>query len=412
MLLASWIAPMDAPMVHHGAVLFDHGRIIAIGPQTTLRTDHADAVNVGDSLVLPGLVNAHAHLELSNCTPGAPPAGGFGAWLRQRIQYMSADPEKLADTITHAVSIGIEQCLRFGITTVGDITRQPHLTRPLLSRSPLNIISCGEIQSLGQRRMLLDQRLFIALDPTHATARLSIGLSPHAPYTVEPAAYQRCLQLARQHNLPLATHLAESPDEAEFLAHHTGPFRELWESLNAWDDQVPHFDGGPIRFAQSLGLLDHPTLLAHVNYCDNEELSILAAGRASVVYCPRTHTYFNHPPHRWRDMLARGINVALGTDSCASSPDLNLVDDLRLLHHIAPDVPVQTLWEMATVRAARALQLDQQVGSITAGKAADFAIFPVKTDDPLREVLEGNPLPSQIWIGGGRIPLTGPEADL
>src|SRR5207302_10539659 len=113
--------------------------------------------------------------------------------------------------------------------------------------------------------------------------------------------------------------------------------------------------------ANAIGLLDYPTVLAHVNYCDDVDLDLLARGRAGVVYTPRTHAYFGHPPHRWRDMLARGINVAVGTDSCASSPDLNLVDDLRLLHRLAPEVPAQTLWEMATIRGARAIGRELQV---------------------------------------------------
>ena len=94
-----------------------------------------------------------------------------------------------------------------------------------------------------------------------------------------------------------------------------GRCRRIWDRKGRWDDSVPYFDGGPIRLAKSLGLLDFPTLLAHVNYCDDSELALLAAGRSSIVWCPRTHDYFGHPPHRWRDMLAAGINVAIGTDS-------------------------------------------------------------------------------------------------
>jgi len=147
-------------------------------------------------------------------------------------------------------------------------------------------------------------------------------------------------------------------------------------------------------------LLDYPTLLAHVNYCDDEELSILASGKASVVYCPRTHEYFGHQPHRWREMLAREINVAVGTDSCASSPDLNIVDELRLLHKIAPEVHVLQLWQMATIRAARAVQLQNEVGSLSIGKRADMIAFPADGDDPLTRILESDCLPSQARIGG------------
>jgi cytosine/adenosine deaminase-related metal-dependent hydrolase len=153
-----------------------------------------------------------------------------------------------------------------------------------------------------------------------------------------------------------------------------------------------------------LGLLHHePTVLAHVNHVDDEELAILAGGRASVVYCPRTHAYFGHPPHRFEDMLAAGINVALGTDSAASSPDLNLMDDLRLIHCNYPGVPVETLFEMATIRGARALDMADRIGSIEPGKSADFCVFKVKTGEPLRELMETDVLPDQVWIGGQQV---------
>jgi cytosine/adenosine deaminase-related metal-dependent hydrolase len=258
---------------------------------------------------------------------------------------------------------------------------------------------------MGQRRTLLEERLAGALEPVDQGSRWRIGISPHAPYSVEADGYRRCLHTAVERGLPITTHLAETPDEAAFLSDHSGPLRELWDWLGGWDEQIPRFTGGPIRFAQSLGLLDYArTSLAHVNYCDDDELAILAAGEASVVYCPRTHAYFGHPPHRWREMLARDLNVAVGTDSCASSPDLNLVDDLRLLHKIAPDLPAQTLWEMATIRAARAIGMHDQVGSLESGKAADIVVFPVTGAEPLMGLLQSSSMPVQLWVSGRRVP--------
>ena len=181
--------------------------------------------------------------------------------------------------------------------------------------------------------------------------------------------------------------------------------RQMWERLGHWEEFAGTFaEGGAIAFAKSMGLLDHPTLLAHVNHCDDGELRLLAGGRASVVYCPRTHRYFGHPTHRWREMLAAGVNVAVGTDSCASSPDLNLVDDLRLLHEIAPEVAAEALWEMATLRAARAVRMDGELGSLTPRKAADFLAFPTGSQDPLTSVLEATDAqPSSIWSAGQRL---------
>jgi cytosine/adenosine deaminase-related metal-dependent hydrolase len=130
---------------------------------------------------------------------------------------------------------------------------------------------------------------------------------------------------------------------------------------------------------------------------------MLSRGKASVVYCPRTHRYFGHPAHRWRDMLARGINVAVGTDSCASSPDLNLVDDLRLLRRIAPEIPAETIWEMGTIRGARALGMENEIGSLAVGKHADLIAFAASGNNPLEDILSHAANPTSVWMDGAQI---------
>jgi cytosine/adenosine deaminase-related metal-dependent hydrolase len=402
LICASWIAPMDRPSIRDGAILIDNENIVAVGPKKDLRakSPNAHVADVGSSILIPGLINAHTHLELSDCTQGPAPTGGFAQWLVGMLQRTRITPEEMQAAVTKAINIGINQSQKFGVTTLGDISRQVHLTRPLLLEKPLRVISFGEVQAMAQRRGLLEERLAAAADESVSSSCLKIGISPHAPYSVEPEGYRRCLQVAKQKNMPLCTHLAETTDEATFLANHSGPLRDLWNAWLTWDDQVPKFPGGPIRYAQDLGLLDYPTLLAHVNYCDDEELNILAAGKATVVFCPRTHKYFGHPLHRWQDMLARNINVSVGTDSCASSPDLNLVDDLRLLHQQYPQVPALEIWQLATTRAARALGLQNTCGSLTPGLAADVVAFPATTNDPLAEILQNNALPSHVWIAG------------
>jgi cytosine/adenosine deaminase-related metal-dependent hydrolase len=390
---------MCGPLLADGAVLVD-AKILAVGPRNQLRAQARDAelVDLGDCVLMPGLVNAHAHLELSLCQRPDSLRGGFVDWIKELMPQMPS-PERVAA----AIDLGVEQCLRFGVTTVGDISRQCHLTRPVLRDSPLRVTSFGEVHAMAQHRDLLEERLAVAADDRWQSDRLTIAVSPHAPYSVEPHGFARCLEVARQRRMPLATHLAETPHEAEFLAEHSGAFGDLWQWLGTWDDQVPRFSGGPIRFAQSLDLLQYPAVLAHVNYCDDGELDILARGRASVVYCPRTHQFFGHPPHRWREMLARGINVAVGTDSCASSPDLNLVDDLRLLHRLVRQVPTAQLWPLITTNAAKAMGFPGRVGSLALGAAADLVAFAVKTNDPLLEVLESDILPAAVWIGGRKI---------
>jgi len=388
-----------------GGVVFRDGRVAATGPIGVLRNSHPDAEiqDAGAAIILPGLVNAHTHLELSSISRGQTPLR-FVDWIMDLMG--GGGSINLAD----GVKIGIQQCMRFGVTTLGDITSQPAISRGILAESLLRGVSYGEVRAMARRRGFLESRLeqsrgvsprFAETGVTHPGS-VEIGISPHAPYSIEMNGYKRCLETARKFGLPLSTHLAETPDESAFLTDHTGPFKELWDHLSAWDENVPRFTGGPIRFAQAIGLLDYPTLLAHVNYCDDSEMDLLTSGRASVVYCPRTHAFFGHPPHRWREMLTRGINVAIGTDSCASSPDLNLVDDLRLLHRIAPEVDALGLFRMATIHGAQALGM-QDAGTLSPGNVADAVVFPVKTDDPLGEIIEQPILPSQVWFSGRRI---------
>jgi len=398
LLLSAWVAPMDRPLIRDGGVVIRRGRIVAVGTGSILRRDHPAATveDLGQSILLPGLVNAHAHLELSLLKPGEAPAS-FVEWVQDLMRRTAPelDPALFA---REGVAEGLKQCARFGVTSVGDISRQCEATRPLLNAAAgARVVSYGEVLAMASRRNFLEPRLAAAADASQASERVRIGISPHAPYSVEAHGYRRCLEVARDHGLPLATHLAETPYEAEFLASHAGPFRELWRFLGAWDEDVPKFDGGPIRYANALGLLDFPALLAHVNYCDDDELALLARRQASVVYCPRTHAYFGHPPHRWREMLAAGINVALGTDSCASSPDLNLVDDLRLVHRLAPDVAAEEIWKLATLRAAVAIQMSGEIGSLTPGKRADLVAFPAQGTNPLQDILEIQILPLRVW---------------
>ncbi len=405
-LQAKWVAPMDRPILRDGGVLIQSGRIVAVDSATSLRAQNlrAQVIDYPRSILLPGLVNAHTHLELSNCHCGPTPGGTFGDWIIGMRDRMKLDPQNIEPTITAGVRQGVSQCIRFGVTSVGDITSFIEISRATLHDLPLRVVSYGEALGLAKLRLRFETSIPRALDRRFESEHLHVGLSPHAPYTVDLPGYEECLRIAKEQHLPLATHLSENPQEKDLLIHQTGMFREVWDKLGFWKEGVPMYPDSPIRFAKAIGLLDYPTLLAHVNYCDDAELDLLAKGNASVVYCPRTHAYFGHPPHRWREMLERGVNVAVGTDSCASSPDLNLVDDLRLLRKLAPDVDVETLWQMTTIRAAKAIQTESEAGSLSPGKFADITAFEVTSNSPLEEILLDDRLPNVIYLQGEKPP--------
>ena len=400
LLRAAHLLTMTGPLIRDGAIVFDSYQIFAAGPSAAVRQDHSDAqfVDLGDSIILPGLVNAHTHLELSNIEQLPAPAS-LVDWILALLQRRSTSDSEAA--IPDAVERGIRESLRHGVTAVGDVTLNPAITRSVLRDSPLRGVSFGEVLGMAGRAAQMEARLAAAVDRSHERQDLRAGIEPHAPYSLDLRGYARCLDEARRRHMPLTTHLAESPDEASFLNDHSGPFRQkLWNPIGAWSDGVSRAPGGPVRAMASLGLFDYPTLLAHVNYADDEELDILARAKASVAYCPRTHAYFRHPPHRFVEMLARGINVALGTDSTASSPDLNLMDDLRLIRRDRPALDPITIFEMATVRGAKALGMEKRFGRLAPGFAPDFCVFDVKSDRPLHELLEGKNGPREVWIGG------------
>jgi aminodeoxyfutalosine deaminase len=402
LLQARWVAPMDRPILRDAGVLIQSERIVAVDSAAALRAQnpHAEVIDYPRNILLPGLVNAHTHLELSNCHCGPTSGGTFGDWIIGMRDRMKLNPQNIEPTITAAVRQGVSQCIRFGVTSVGDITSFIEISRATLHDLPLRVVSYGEALGLAKLRHRFETSIARAIDRRFESEHLHIGLSPHAPYTVDLRGYEECLRIAKQQHLPLATHLSENPQETDLLIHQTGMFREVWDKLGSWEDGVTTYSGSPIQFAKSIGLLDYPTLLAHVNYCDDAELNLLANGNASVVYCPRTHAYFGHPPHRWREMLGRGINVAVGTDSCASSPDLNLVDDLRLLRKLAPEINVEIIWQMGMVHAAKAVQMESEVGTLSVGKFADIIAFEIASNSPLEEILQESYLPEAVYLQG------------
>jgi cytosine/adenosine deaminase-related metal-dependent hydrolase len=401
------VVPANAAPIFDGAVVSDGGRIVGVGRATEINRGLPphEEFDLGQAVLLPGLINAHCHLELSDMHRAPRPPGDFVDWLtgvRSHVRQPTADG---SDPIEAAVAAGIRQCVRFGVTAVGDISQNVHITRRFLSHGKVRVVSYGEAIGLARRRARFDQLLTRAVDLHDETATVRVGVSPHAPYTVDLPGYVQAIDIARRLKLPICTHLAEHPEESDFLKHHSGMFRRMWDDAGWWEDPVQTFDGSPIAMARAVGLLAEPmAALAHVNYVDDDEMSLLAAGRASVVYCPRTHDYFGHPQHRWREMVSRGINLAIGTDSCASSPDLNPVDDLRHLWRTRPERDPQRLWRLITVNAARAIGQEHELGTLSVGKQADMTAFAFSSNDPLAEILEDpSRLPLATWVAGQRL---------
>ncbi|NLE37818.1 MAG: amidohydrolase family protein [Pirellulaceae bacterium] len=233
------------------------------------------------------------------------------------------------------------------------------------------------------------------------------GLSPHAPYSIQLDLLIQAVALSAENHVPLAMHLAESPEELELVEHRCGPFRDFLERLGAWNSEA-FPDGLTILGYLQMLAGAHRALVIHGNYLSDEEMIFLAdrADRMAVVYCPRTHAFFDHDPYPLEKMLAAGVVVALGTDSRASSPDLSLLAEMREAARQHPSINPETILRLGTLGGATALGMSHQQGTITPGREADLAVVSLpdggcrNAADLYHGLLESNASVVATWLRG------------
>ncbi len=388
------------PPIENGFVAVgDDGCISALGSWD--RRSGREAIDLGECTLLPGFVNAHTHLELT-CYAGQLPPGSLWTWIRRLVE-LRAQPGRI-DRERQAVRLGAELSLNAGVTTVGDISRT-HSAWPVLKRSPLRKTCFAELLCFAGEPPRTLEELDETIRGTQTDERLVVGISPHAPYSVTPGQLRGCVERARRGRLPLTMHVAETREERRLIEDGGGMLYYVfwWQGFlkKCPPPRRPLFE-----YLADAGLLEIPALLAHVNYIEDHELDRLARSPCSVAYCPRAHRFHRHEPHRFREMLARGINVCIGTDSLAGTESLSVLDELRFLHREHPDLDPGLLLEMGTLRGARALQLDACVGSIAVGKHADLVAVPLDPHgprDPVANVLESDAPPAAVAVNGVRL---------
>jgi cytosine/adenosine deaminase-related metal-dependent hydrolase len=395
-LTARWLFPVDAPPLERGRVAVAGDRIAGVGP-----CDGPADVDFGEAAVIPGLVNAHTHLDLTGLRGQAPPSADFTGWLRKVIAFRRSRPP---EQVQRDIREGLAESVRFGTTLLGDISGDGG-SWDVLADAPLRAVVYREFLGLpADRASGAWERLDGWLAARTPTPTCRPGVSPHAPYSV-----RSCLFFAAAtRGWPVATHLAETAAEQQLLVLRSGPFVRFLQDLDVW---AP--DGLAEDLQQVLRLLSgvEPTLIVHGNYLppDTEFPS-----NAGLVYCPRTHAAFGHPPHPFRDFLNRGVRVALGTDGLASNPDLNVLAEARHLHEKYPDLAGHVLLRMATLTGAELLDWDDETGSLTPGKSADFAVVPLEPDaggaDPHRRLFAGRRPVSAVFFRGRQVAPAGPAA--
>ena len=369
---ARWILPVTGPALKHGTIRVHGDRIDSVHPFGECTADE----DFGDAIIIPGLVNAHTHLDLSGASGNTMPVPGepFPEWLSRVIAFRrSRTPEQTATDIQR----GLAESLRHGVTLLGDISAGG-TSWPQLEQAPLRAVVFWEL--IGTTLERFQTSLYAAthgIAPHPNTPLCHWGTSPHASYTVHRHGYELAARLPGIQ----AVHLAESAAEMELLQFQTGPFVPFLQGLGAWEpDGLIREPGEFLRTNPGLR-----SLFVHGNFLRSD--TPLTANQ-SLVICPRTHAAFGHPPHPFRELLARGVNVCVGTDSTASNPDLDVLAELQELHRRYPDVPGETLLKMGTLNGAKALGFDDICGSLAAGNSADFVVLECPaTDDPYEVLL-------------------------
>jgi cytosine/adenosine deaminase-related metal-dependent hydrolase len=386
---ASWILPISRPPMADGWVRTSGGQIEALGAgqdSPMAPGEPRTCVDLGDCAILPALVNAHTHLELSWLRGRVAPASNLIDWIvaqmRERVKH-AAGPE----VVRAAARDAITQMKASGTGAVVDISNTLGVV-DVLRGSGLAGMVCHEVIGFNvpdAGRAVADALGRLAqVDPG---PWIGTALAPHAPYSVAPEIFAAISShRAGEHLVPTSVHLGESPEEIELLMTGGGRWREVLERVGSWNPRFVAPGCGPVEYLDALGFWTGSTLAVHGVQLTPSALRLLADRGATLVTCPRSNQYVGVGEPPVEQFYASGVRVAVGTDSLASVDDLNLFQELAELHRLAPRVAPRSLLESATRIGAEALGLRTHLGVIE--PAARAKLIAVEVPPDVRDVEE------------------------
>ena len=380
---ADWVLPVEGAPVENGAVAIEDGRVAAVGTIAELGAgDH-----FADAAILPGLVNAHTHLEYA-VYAGFGDGLSFGPWILMHTERKARLERENMEAIAR---LGAAECLRSGITTVGDLAfsgSSVHACAELGLRAIVYLEVFGT-EGAAAMRQFDEKRAYV---DGALSERVRVGISPHAPYTCSNDVYRACLEL----ELPLATHLNESQDELDWLLRGEGPWQPFAHMLAPPEGQTG------IRRLAAAGLLNETVVAAHCVKVDEHEIGLLARHGVAVTHCPRSNALLGCGIAPLAELRAAGLRVGVGTDGVSSVPSHDFFEELRTVIALArarderaDALSASEALALATLGGAQALGLDAEIGSLVPGKRADIAIVSLSGspylpwEDPAAAVVYG-----------------------
>ena len=383
-LSADWLLPISSEPIKNGAIVVEKDKIIAVGKKELLVKDYpnAEIEDFGESVILPGFINCHAHLELTAMRGFLDSVeDDFFKWL---IKLSVTRAEKLTDKdIEISATFGALEGARSGITCFGDIGRYGKAGLIALKNNGLRGVVFQETEfspfkeKAGEDFANLKEK-FLDLK-SDETNLVKIGLSPHAPYTVSRKLFELITEYSLAENIKISIHAAESMTEENLMRHGTGAMAEFYQSRGI--DWTPP-QTASIEYLANIGVLKAKPLLAHCIHIHENEIELIKSSDSSIAHCPKSNAKFGHRVAPFEKFLDKNLRVGLGSDSVASNNTCDILEESRfalLTARARVDknrlITAQEVLETATIGGARALQLENEIGTLETGKKADLIVI-------------------------------------
>ena len=378
--VARWVVPVSRPPIENGAIATFEGKIVGVGPASELRLSYqAEIKDYGDSILCPALINTHSHLELSPLRWRLSPSGSFVDWVKALIEARNLIRREEWEP---AICQAIKEMQENGIIAVGDVGNLDVI--PLFSSRkdgtwPFRGVFFQELvcpipneaeEEIPLGTSFVNGKVNESLDILEPSFRYAF--SAHATYSVAPTVLKAIKAWDQSHGMPFPIHVAESEEEIEFLQGGQGPLRELLKEKGHWPLNYDLPKASPVRYLETLGLLDRHTVCVHCVQVDRDDISILAKTGSGVCLCPRSNIFLGVGVPPVEELHASGIPLALGTDSLASNDRLSIFAEMASLSKLAPGLPPEAIFRAGTYGGAKALGISEELGSLARGKAATF----------------------------------------
>jgi cytosine/adenosine deaminase-related metal-dependent hydrolase len=407
LIRARYILPLNRPPLENGVVALEGDRIAWVGRSGDLPRHLAGSaqLDLGEVILLPGLINAHCHLDYTDLAGVIPPPKGFSLWLQAMVA------SKLGWSLKQykaSWSRGADMLLRTGCTTVADTESVPELLPEVWGITPLRVISFLELLQVRRRQAapeIVERAVNDLLGLENAHGR--VGLSPHAPYTTSPDLLEFAARAAHRRRWRLSTHVAESEEEFEMFMYAQGP---MFNWLRSQREVSDCGQGSPVQHLERYGYLDENLIAIHVNYLCGHDAGLLGRNGVHVVHCPRSHEYFQHLKFPRTELEQAGVNICLGTDSLAtvrSDPklpplELSLFKEMQTMASRTPDLAPAAILRMTTVNPALALGKKGLIGELAQNAMADLITIPFSggPSDLFEHVVHHQGPVSATMIGG------------